>query len=106
MRKWLIIIMIVGLIIMSDNVKKESKFSFRCDDDDERIEVYNKESGKYVVYEDCRPGTCEVRSDGGVECVLPESEPKQSNSSLYFLLITIGILLVVFRKKLFGRFIK
>lgn len=73
--KWLILIIMVVIVLINQNVKKESRFGFRCAEDKSSIEVYRKESDKFTTYEMC-DGECEL-IDGIPICVSEEIEKEE-----------------------------
>ena len=91
MKTWLIILALVILTMANQKeIKKESKFSFRCSEDNTAIEIYNKDTNSFTVWQQCE-GEC-VEGDT-IHCTVPEQAKQASPISPLPVLLILGGLL-------------
>lgn len=94
--KWLIIIILV-IILMQTTIKKEGKFSSRCSEDRTSIELFNKNTGEFVVIEDCGEGECQM--NGIPRCIQLEGIRKEAVDFKIPMLLIAGIIFILIRKR-------
>jgi hypothetical protein len=96
MSKWLIALFIIALVFAmnQDNNKKTGKFGFRCGEDEAQVEIYNRITDEFVVYQNCGEGVCQMNGDLPI-CIEPELKKEDTKASSPLLLIA-GIVLLIF----------
>lgn len=102
---WLILILI-GMMMVAPNMKKEARFAFRCSEDKSQVEMYNKDSEdleKFSAYEACDPDA-ECENINGLPTCIPkeikEAKEVKKETSYNVPLLVAGIIfiLIVWRK--------
>jgi hypothetical protein len=92
--KWPIIIILIALVILTmTNQKtgqKESKYSFRCSEDNTAVEMYSLDSDAFTVWQSCTNG-CEIGSQGLMCTPSPEVPQKQSTPVTSYLPVLLAI---------------
>lgn len=102
---WLILILI-GLMMVTPNMKKEARFSFRCSEDKSQVEMYNKESEdleKFSAYEVCSPDSMCESVNGLPTCIPKETKEvkevkKETSYTTPLLIAGIIFLLIIWKK--------
>lgn len=97
MKKWFPIVIIGLFLLMNGEVtKKESRFSFRCSQDETAVELFNKDTGAFDTWEMCEHGC--VMIQGSPACMLGE-EPKKTSPEPYLWPVALIAAALLFMKR-------
>lgn len=89
--KWLIFIIILVIILMQPEIKKESNFRFRCSEDTKSVQIYNKNTMEFIDYQVCE-NECKVINNIPI-CI--QSEIRKEAPAISFPLLATGIVLLI-----------
>jgi len=103
-RKWILIIILLVMVAMTNNVKKEAKGLctqglLRCSSDKDSIEMCNPKTGAWFTLLECNSNEECVKEDNQLICnYVPEEERKQS--SIFPFIAIAFVLLALFNKQI------